>query len=170
MSITAPSQRTLIDTGKVTGRRSLRFTCVDDALAEIDQLAAAERAGKLTALGNWTLGQTIGHLATWTEFSFTGPPLKAPFIIRMILRLRKNKYLRKGMPAGVKIPRVPGGTLGIDVLPLEETLERYRRALERLARECPIKPNVIFGPLTHQEWIALNLRHAELHLSFFEAQ
>jgi hypothetical protein len=49
---------------------------------------------------------------------------------------------------------------------LEESLPRYRSALERLKKETPTAPNVIFGALTHEEWIALNLRHAELHLGF----
>jgi len=39
--------------------------------------------------------------------------------------------------------------------------------MERLRAGPPARPNVIFGPLTHDEWIQLHLRHAELHLSFF---
>ena len=38
--------------------------------------------------------------------------------------------------------------------------------MERLQAEAPTAPNVIFGQLTHEEWIAINLRHAELHLGF----
>ena len=51
-------------------------------------------------------------------------------------------------------------------LTVDEALARLRTALERLKSEAPQAPNVIFGPLTHNEWIALNLRHAELHLGF----
>ena len=70
------------------------------------------------------------------------------------------------MPSGVRIPRVEGGTLGTDPLPLEEGHERFRRAMERLKHEPPTAPSPVFGLLTHKEGIALNLRHAELHLSF----
>jgi len=56
--------------------------------------------------------------------------------------------------------------LATEPMPLDEALGRYRRALERLKVEPPASPNVIFGHLTHAEWTALQLRHAELHLGF----
>jgi hypothetical protein len=157
----------VVDTGKVTGRRILQFESIDQLLAELDRLAAAERAGRLKRLGNWTLGQTFGHLATWTEYIYTGVPLKPPFFIRWILRFQKRKFLVGPMPAGVKIPNVKGGTLGTDDLPLEEGLRRYRNVLQRLKVEEPTLPSPIFGKMTHGEVIALTLRHAELHLGFF---
>lgn len=155
-----------VHTGKVAGRRLLRFESIDQALAEADRLVEAERTGRLRRLGNWTLGQTLGHLAAWAEYSYTGTPLKVPFIIRWFLRLRKRKYLYEPMRAGVKIPGVAGGTLATDPMPLEEALPRWRRVFERLKTEVPPGPNAIFGFLTHEEWIAINLRHAELHLGF----
>jgi hypothetical protein len=155
-----------VDTGKVAGRRELRFESIDQALADVDRLAEVERAGRLRRLGNWTLGQTLGHLAAWVEYGYTGCPLKVPFFIRWILRLRKRKFLYGPMRSGVKIPGVEGGTLATDPMPLDEAVERYRRVMERLKTEAPTAPSPIFGRLTHEEWIALNLRHAELHLSF----
>ncbi len=157
---------TAVDTGKVIGRRTVRFESIDEVLAEVDRLAEAERAGRLRRLGNWTLGQALGHLATWAEYGYTGAPLKAPFFIRWILRLRKRKFLYGPMRAGVKIPGVEGGTLATEPKPLEDGLAQYRKVMERLKAEPPTAPNVIFGRLTHDESIALNLRHAELHLGF----
>jgi hypothetical protein len=155
-----------VDTGKVAGRRELRFESLDAVLAEAERLAAAERAGRLRRLGNWTLGQTLGHLASWAEYSYTGAPLQAPFFVKWFLRLRKRKFLYGRMRAGVKIPRVEGGTLATEPVPLDEGLERLRRVLGRLKAEAPTAPNVIFGPLSHDEWVALHCRHAELHLGF----
>lgn len=83
-----------VGTGKVAGRRELRFEPLDEVLAEVERLAAAEP------------------------------------------------------------------------VPLDEGLERMRRALGRLKAEAPTAPNVIFGPLSHDEWVALHCRHAELHLGF----
>src|SRR5579884_2767951 len=157
---------TPVDTSSVTNRRNLRFNTTEDAIAEAERLAAAERAGTLTRLGNWTLAQALGHMAAWAEYSYTGAPLKVPLPIRLMLRLGKKKFLSQPMRAGVKIPKVPGGTLAIDPMPLDEALPRFRSAMERLKREAPQKPNVIFGPLTQDEWINLNLRHCELHLGF----
>src|SRR5438093_1585779 len=86
-----------VDTGKVTGRRMLRFESIDQVMAEVDRLVEAERTGRLERLGNWTLGQTLGHLATWTEYAYTGAPLKVPFFIKWILRFRKRKFLYEPM-------------------------------------------------------------------------
>ena len=155
-----------VDTGKVAARRTLRFESIDQAMAEVERLAEAERAGRLRRLGNWTLGQTLGHLAAWTEYGYTGVPLKVPFFIRWILRLRKRKFLYGPMRSGVRIPGVEGGTLATDPVPLEEGRERFHRAMERLKAEPPTAPSPVFGRLTHEESIALSLRHAELHLGF----
>jgi hypothetical protein len=84
--------------------------------------------------------------------------------------MRKKKFLRGSMPVGVRIPGVENGTLGIDLLSTDEGAARYRAAMQRLAREAPTLPNVIFGPLTHDEWKQLHLRHAELHLGFMKPQ
>ena len=167
MTTIASAGSTVVDTGKIAGRRVLHFNSIDQLLEEVDRLAAAERAGRLKRLGNWTLGQNLGHLATWTEYIYTGVPLKPPFFIRWILRFQKKKFLVGPMPAGVKIPRVKGGTLGTDALPLEEGLRRYKAVLQRLKAEPPTLPSPIFGKMTHEESIALTLRHAELHLGFF---
>lgn len=155
-----------VDTAKVD-RRTLRFESIDQLMTEVDRLATAERAGRLKPLGNWMLGQALGHLAAWAEYAYTGAPLKVPFFIRWILRLQKRKFLYGRMRAGVKIPHVEGGTLATDRIPLDEALERFRRVMQRLKTEVPTMPSKVFGRLTHDESIALNLRHAELHLSFF---
>lgn len=166
MNEATPASPGLVDTGKVAGRRTLRFESLDQLTAEVDRLAEAERAGRLRRLGNWTLGQTLGHLAAWAEYGYTGAPLKVPFFIKWLLRLRKRKFLYGPLRAGVKIPGVEGGTLATDPLPLDEALGRFRRVTERLRAEAPTAPSPVFGPLTHEESIALNLRHAELHLGF----
>jgi hypothetical protein len=155
-----------VDTGKVPERRILRFESIDQAMAEVGRLVEAERAGRLRRLGNWTLGQALGHLAAWAEYSYTGAPLEVPFLIKWILRLRKRKFLYGPMRAGVKIPGVEGGTLATESLPLDEALGRMRRVVGRLKSEAPTARNPIFGLLNHEEWIALTLRHAELHLGF----
>ena len=167
MSTAAAIGAVPIETGKVTGRRILRFENIDQALDEADRLAAAERDGRLTQLGNWTLGQSLGHVASWAEFAYTGVPVKPPFFIRWILKLQKKKLLNSPMRAGIRIPGVEGGTYAIVPMSTEEGLRRFRSVFQRLKHEAPTMPSPIFGKLTHEESIALNLRHAELHLGFF---
>lgn len=158
-----------IDTSRVQGRRPLKFSTGQELLADAERLARAEGAGTLRILGNWTLGQAFGHLAAWTNYPFDGYPaeLRPPWFIKVILRLRKAKYLTQGLPSGVKIPNVAGGTAATEKIPTADGLSRLKRAWARLSISAPIAPNPIFGPMTHEEWIAVNLRHAELHLSFF---
>jgi len=147
-------------------RRTLHFTKIDEVMTDVQALAVAESKGSLRCLGNWTFGQNLDHLATWVDYSYDGAPLKIPFFIRWIIRPMKNRMLTKPMKAGRKIPGVRGGTLAIGVVSTEAGLAHFRKAFERLARESPARPNMLFGPMTHPQWIALHLRHAELHLSF----
>ena len=150
-------------------RRKLRFSTIDDALAEAMRLAAAEREGPLATAGKWSLGQALGHLATWANFALDGYPASVhpPAVVRLIARLLRNRVINKGMPPGMKIGRVPGGTLGTEQIPTDVGLSRFAEAMERLRGRAPTEPNPAFGPLTHEQWINLNLRHAELHLGFF---
>src|SRR5437868_6414374 len=122
----------LIDTGKVANRRTLKFATIDQVLVEAERLAAAERAGALKRLGNWTLGQVLNHLAAWAEFSYTGAPLKPPWFVKLMLRMGKNKFLTQPMRPGVRIPKVPGGTLATEPAELEPGLSRFRAAFARL--------------------------------------
>src|SRR5688572_10736600 len=95
-----------INTGTVKDRRKLRFNTVDDALEEIDRIVQADKAGTLQQTGNWTAGQIFGHLAAWLMYAYEGFPIgPPPFFIRWMLKMRKQRYLRDGLPAGVRIPR-----------------------------------------------------------------
>jgi hypothetical protein len=168
-TLPTPAASTVIDTGKVSNRRNLRFASIDEALGDVGALVAADRVGNLQRLGNWTLGQVLGHLATWINFGFDGYPAKLnpPFFIKWILKARKHRYIHQGLPAGAKIPGIDGGTAGTEMMSTEDGVHRFRQAMERLRAAPPARPNVIFGPLSHDEWMQLHLRHAELHLSFF---
>ena len=149
-------------------RRKLRFESIDDALAEAERLAAAEREGRLARAGKWSLGRTLGHLATWANFALDGypPEVTAQLPVRLIARAMRGRILNQGMMAGVKIGRLPEGTVGVDEMPAEAGLERFRAAMRRLEASPPTADNPVFGKLTHAQWVQLNLRHAELHLGF----
>lgn len=147
-------------------RRRLRLATLDDLLAEIDRIVAADRAGTLRSAGNWTAGQVFGHLAAWTNYAYEGYPMRVPWFIRILIRMKLKSYLRDGMPAGVRLPNVAAGTYGVDVLPIDEGAQRLRAAVRRLQNGEPSNyDSPAFGRLTLEDRIALNLRHAELHLS-----
>jgi hypothetical protein len=161
----------MVNTKHVKDRRRLRFERLAEAVAEAERLATCEAGSSVRTAGNWTLGQTLGHLAYWANAAFEGLPdmRKPPWLMRVMLRFMKSSFLNKQLPAGVKIPHVPNGTFGTQEIPTEEGLRLMRIAYERLEGSCPSLPSPMLGPLTHEEWIKLNLRHAELHLSFFHA-
>jgi len=148
--------------------RELHFASLDEVLDEMDRIAAAEREGRLKQLGNWNAGTNFSHLATWIDYSFEGfpPKLNPPWIIRFILKFQKNKFVKGPMPRGVKIPGIKNGTLATETVPLEEGVRHLRSSLQRLKREAPKQRSVLFGEMTHEEWIKETLRHAELHMSY----
>jgi hypothetical protein len=161
-----------VDTAKVADRRKLRFDRIDDVLADVDRIAAADKAGRLRRTGNWTAGQTFGHLASWITYGYEGYPIAPPpWFIRWILRRKVRQYLKEGMPAGARIPKVEHGTLATQDMPTDAGAERLRQALRRLSagERCP-HDSPAFGPMSHEDRVALNLRHAELHLSFLHPQ
>ena len=154
---------------KVVEFRSLRFNAVADLLAEVDRLIAAERAGTLRHTGNWTLGQALGHIAGWAAFALDGyPPVaRPPWLVKVIIRPMKKRFLARGLPRGMRMRNIPGGTMNTDALTTEQGSRNLRDAMSRLEANATTIPNPAFGPLTHAEWIDLNLRHAELHLGYF---
>ncbi len=152
---------------EVPVRRVLRFASIEQMLADADALAVSERAGQLRCAGTWRLGQAMHHLASWADYAYDGLPIKIPLALRIMFRPMKQRAIHKPMPAGLRIPRIPAGTLAIVQEPLDTALPRFHQSFDRLQSEAPTLPHPIFGPLTHDEWINLNLRHCELHLSFF---
>ncbi|MBX3390564.1 MAG: DUF1569 domain-containing protein [Phycisphaeraceae bacterium] len=150
------------------GVRDLHFSSLDEVLAEADRIAAAERDGRLKQIGNWSAGQIFNHLATWIDYSYDGfpPQLSPPWFVRLIVKLQKHKFMNGAMPRGVRIPGIENGTLATESVPLEEGVRHLRASLERLKREKPTQRSVLFGEMTHEEWIKGTLRHAELHMSF----
>lgn len=151
-------------------RRELRFESLGAALRDAEALAAADEVGRISTTGNWTLGQSLGHLAFWADAPHDGyPPLpRAPWLLRKLARLARRRILAQGFKPGVRFRGVAEGTYGVDRYSTAEGLARLRRAYQRLDEHPPTVANPIFGELTHDEWKSLNERHAELHLSFFQ--
>lgn len=149
--------------------RTLRFGSLDEMLAEADRLVAAEHAGTLRQCGNWSLGKAIGHVAGWMEFPLDGYPPEArpPWFVKLLLKGKKSKLVVGPMPRGVRIPGMKDGTLCTAEMSAPDATAKLRRAAKRLKTTAPTRPNPVFGPMSHEEWIAINLRHAELHLGYF---
>jgi hypothetical protein len=145
-------------------RRTLLFTTPDDILNDCQQLAASP----CTMLGKWTLAQNFRHLARGIDCFYEGFGFEANWFLRTFLgRLVKRRILKRGMPAGIRLP-----TTAQRLLPpnedsdLQGALEHLRESIRRLEQEPPTQPHPVFGRMTQGEVRILLLRHAELHLSF----
>jgi len=154
---------TAIDTKKVTGRRELHFSSLQDIAADVDHLAGNK---EIRPLGNWSAGQILKHLAITMNNSIDGAPPVLPGIVRIVLRVfMKRRILTRPMDPGFRLP-VKASFMVPPPTSFEEGLQSFRQAMQRLQTETKRAPNVVVGPLTVEEWNQLHCRHSELHLSF----
>ncbi|MEM6332409.1 MAG: DUF1569 domain-containing protein [Planctomycetota bacterium] len=156
-----------IDTKKVAGRREVRYETLDEALADVERLAAA---GPVEALGNWTAAMNIEHVCFGIEFATDGYPPEAaqtPFIVKTMMKLMKGRVLKKGFGPGIKPPDAIAKTFAPDPnATLEGAIERLRKAIAGARERGMTQPNPLLGKLTAEEYEAFSCRHAELHFSF----
>ncbi|MCO6042337.1 DUF1569 domain-containing protein [Aeoliella sp. ICT_H6.2] len=151
-----------------TDRRTLQLADLDALSVELDRIESAEQAGQLVAVGSWTPGQILGHVAAWIHYGWEGYPINPPpRFVRWFLRWRLPKMLKGSMPSGVRIPGVEGGTTGIEPVEFGQGLSEMRRGIQRMRGDDPAKfHSPAFGEMSMADRIELNLRHAELHFSF----
>jgi hypothetical protein len=157
-----------LETSRSPHFRTLRFASLDQCVAEVERIRAAALNGDLCANGNWTPGQVLSHIAAWIDYGYEGYPIgKPPWFVRWWLRRSLPKILAGQMPRGVRIPRVAGGTTGMDDVPTSPAADRLVASLRRLGSDEPAPfDSPAFGAMSHEDRIRLNLRHAELHLGF----
>ena len=154
-----------VNTAIVSGRRELRFADFSQLLAEAELVATHP----CRQLGNWNAGQILEHLAILAACPFDGfGGIVAPWYIRYLyVPFVKNSLMTRPMSAGRRLPKVVSDRVvppaNIDPL---VALEHLKRTLDRYKTENPHYAHPALGKLAFQEWVALALRHAELHLSF----
>lgn len=154
----------MVKTTKVQGRRDVRYSNLEDLLADAESLAA----GKPELLGNWNLGQILGHIACAMNASIDGFPGRMPFLLKLIAGLFMRKMILKGpLRPGFKLPETAEAKL---VPPSETTaeegLELLKAAISRQNAETRRVPHLALGELSVADWASAHLRHAELHMSF----
>lgn len=152
-----------VDTRRVSGRRALRFTDFGQLLAEAEHLAASETH----ALGNWSLGQILKHLAVGMHMSMDGNPFDAHLLTRVVARLfYRRRLIYKRMSPGIRLPPAMEEQLVPGPTSLDEGLDALRTAIARLNSDSTRAPHPLLGRMTVAEWQQFHLRHAELHLSY----
>jgi hypothetical protein len=148
-------------------RRKPTFASLDDVVRDTENLLAKgyDRAG------NWDLAQVCSHLAEWMRFPVDGFP-RVPLLLRPMFWLMRAtvgkkmraKVLAGGFDAGGQtMPQTvfaSGGDAPAAVAKLKEVAERFK------AHAGPICPSPLFGAMTKDEALQLQLKHCEHHLSF----
>jgi hypothetical protein len=153
-----------VNTAKVSGRRQLHFADFSQLLAEAERVSQTPSR----TLGNWSVGQILDHLADAANAPFDGfGDFKAPWVVRyLVVPLIKNRILTKPMSSGFQLPKKATALLPQPGTAPQVAFDRLQKALARFSTEHPEYPHPLLGMLASQEWVALTLRHAEMHLSF----
>jgi Protein of unknown function (DUF1569) len=155
-----------VDTKHVPGRRKLHFASLDAMLAEAERLVASPQT---KMLGNWPLSQLLVHLTLAMNSSIDGISARAPWFIRLLGPVIKRRVLARGMSPGFKLPASAEAEFFPPAGSTSDALEKFRAAVDRVKRERMTAVHPIMGRITHDEWLALHLRHAELHFGFATA-
>lgn len=152
---------------KTAERRTLVFTSLDDVRRDLDVLERTHGEGALRVTGNWSPGQTLAHLAQVFQYSFDGFPFTAPLALRLIGPLLKKRILRSPITPGL---RLRGGSSVLEPkqdVHFEDGMAALRAQLDRIdAGERMTQRSPLLGRMSHDDWLALHRRHAELHLGF----
>src|SRR5262245_33566917 len=149
-------------------RRPLVFHTLEDVVRDAERLLA----GGYEKAGNWDLAQVAGHLADWMRFPVEGFP-KAPAPIRAVFWVLRKTVGRKKLLGYIETRSFPAGkpTMPETVPPPggdpRAAVEKLRTSVERLKGYTgAIVPSPLFGPMTKDEAVAMQLVHAAHHLSF----
>jgi len=148
-----------------TERRTLRFGLLEEVICDAEQLA--ERPHRTT--GKWTYGQILSHLAKGADACFDGfGNFLAPWWARwFIAPLVKRRFINGPMRAGIQVPLSKTTLMPEPDISVDDGLAHLRRAMARFDAEMPGQPHPFIGKLrSRDEYVALMLRHCELHMSF----
>lgn len=155
-------------------RRAVEYRCLGCLKKDLDAVEAAHASGTLRATGNWSPGQVLEHCAIFFRcaldgFPDTGRPV--PWWMRWLATtFFKNKALAGSPPPpGMKIPSAAAYLSPRDTVDFSDGLAQVRRVVERLeSGERMTHSSPLFGSLTHDEWMTLQLGHSRLHMSFLD--
>ena len=154
-----------VDTKRVDGRRDIQYSSFDEFLEDARRLAEIPHR----TVGNWSYGQILHHLTLSLHGSIDGFGYSDFWLVRLLASIFfKKKMLESGMPPGDKIAKKMQ-RLEPHEIPVDDAIEQLAIAVERFKINPKRAPSPIFGKLAPTEANQLQLRHAELHMSFVHA-
>lgn len=152
-----------VETRSVQGRRQLRFESIDEMLADAESLAAQP----VRTLGNWSAGQIFKHLALALESAVNGVEYRPPLVLRLVAGFLKKTYLTKPLRPGFRMPEALKPVfMPPDEISTEDGLSALRTAVAQYLATTELGRHAVFGEISRGEHDMMQLRHAEMHLSF----
>ena len=147
-------------------RREVQYQSLEEVVADVEQLAA----GEVTTIGQHSFAAIVEHLARAHDTS-TGKliPPKPPLLMRLIMPFIKGKIIngKEGIKPGVKLPPAAESYFWPSEVPtLTDAIQHLQESVDRFQTSGPLAVHPVFGKLTADESLRLQLRHAALHLSF----
>ena len=151
-------------------KRQLKFNDLDEMMAEV---RALNENGYISN-GNWTLGQSCGHIANWMRYPLDGFPVP-PIPIQMIFWVMKKtvvpgmkkKILAEGFKGGMMT--APESVPKQDATSDQQGVDQLQEVVDRvIAHEGDFHPSPLFGEMDKSMHIKITLLHAEHHLGYLE--
>ena len=159
----------MVDTKRVVERRDLHFDALADILRDVEQLAAvtSETGESICADGNWTPAQIVEHITFFINGAINGFSFQAPLVFRIMGKFLRGRLLNKPMSPGIKLPANMSVVLPDPQTTWDDAASAIRSAVGRIeAGERMTQPSPLLGAMTHEDWVKMNCRHAEMHFSF----
>jgi len=151
--------------------RTLNFQSIADLENDLDRLEQACASGTVRPVGAWSSGQNCQHVGKFFKFALDGFESSAPLPVRLIVTLLfKSKALGPDpMPSGFKLPAKASYMLPDPDISDQDGIAFLREQLQRIKNgEQFAHPSPLFGQLTQDQWMTIQLKHAALHLGFLD--
>ncbi len=144
-------------------RRTVVYQTLEEFLEDVRRLVSAD----VVTVGNWSFAQILEHLARAIDASIDGFSFRSNWLVRtLVAPLLKNRLLTRPMKPGFTLPKRASHYLPQPDIDLGNAVSHLETAAQRLETTQPTAAHPFLGRLSDREWLALHLRHAEMHMSF----
>ena len=146
-------------------RRELKFSSLDEVVEEVERLATAE----VRTTGNHSFPEIVRHLALTHDMvtgKVKGP--SPPWYVKLVIGLMKSRLMKdKPLAPGIKLPPNAEAFFWPDSeVSLADAIAHLKQSVENFKANGPLPKHPIFGEVSAEKNLSMNLRHAALHLSF----
>jgi hypothetical protein len=156
----------LIDCGGSPLARNLRFSNLDEALAEIEKI---QKASSVSSNGVWNPSQVFAHLAQSIDYSISGYPENKPaFFRKTIGRIVLRKFLGAGQMSHGLADAIPGAPALDPGLSLTDAAARLKSSIAAFrAHQAELAIHFVYDAVTKAEYEQVHAMHIANHLSAF---